>query len=152
MSSENPTDRPSTVHDGASAVAFIKWCIATIGLGYHPDTSFDQYVLADGARCFTDEETATLNALQSDAFNWCDPYEVGLQEFMSITRMKGPIEYQSREFQELLVEVGSREQIIAWLQWNDPNGVYADRDSEIEEMACLTLEKAREIMRDQVSR
>lgn len=35
----------------------------------------------------------------------------------------------------------SRADIIAWLEWNDPNGVYADRASMREFGAVLTVEE-----------
>ena len=51
----------------------------------------------------------------------------------------------------LLVD-GTREDLIAWLCWNDPNGTYTDRDSLAEGMRAMTLEEARSIMRNQVTR
>ena len=66
--------------------------------------------------------------------------------------MKGPLEFQQRAYQLVLLRLGTREQIIEWLVWNDPNGVYTDSDSEADDMASLTIEEARQIMRDQISR
>ena len=45
---------------------------------------------------------------------------------------------------------GTREQVIEWLAWNDANGVYTDEDSEAEGLDPLTLEQARQYMRDQM--
>jgi hypothetical protein len=50
-------------------------------------------------------------------------------------------------YQNELLEAGSRDDIIAWLVWNDGNGVYTDEDSEREGLPILTLESAREQMR-----
>lgn len=51
-----------------------------------------------------------------------------------------------------LVVDGTREELIAWLCWNDPNGTYTDRDSVAEGMRAITLEEARRIMCDQIAR
>ncbi len=66
--------------------------------------------------------------------------------------MKEPTIYHDRVFQMELISHGTGEQIIAWLAWNDPNGTYTDRDSEADEMKQMTLENARQAMRDQISR
>lgn len=152
MSLERRLDRPFEVHDETTAVAFVQWCVATIGLGYHPDTSFQEYVEPDGKRCFSDRDAAELDRMQEVAFSWCDPYETGLQEFAKLRQQKEPKHFHSRDYQERLIREGTREQIIAWLQWNDPNGIYSDRDSEIEEREKLTLEQARALINDQISR
>lgn len=52
--------------------------------------------------------------------------------------------------QEDILINGTREQVIAWLAWNDANGVYTDEDSEAEGLDPLTLEQAREYMRNQM--
>ena len=66
--------------------------------------------------------------------------------------MKPPILFHSRDFQNQLLAAGSREQIIEWLVWNDPNGTYVDAGSALEDLPPLTLERAREIMSAQVHR
>ncbi len=45
------TEAPD-VHDRDSATQFVKWCVAQIGLGYHPDTRFADYVEDDGTPYF----------------------------------------------------------------------------------------------------
>jgi len=52
--------------------------------------------------------------------------------------------------QEDILNNGTREQVIAWLAWNDANGIYTDEDSEAEGLEPLTLEQAREYMRNQM--
>lgn len=66
--------------------------------------------------------------------------------------MKEPTENHSDLVQLALLEFGARDEIIAWLCWNDPNGTYSDRDSLAEGMKAITLEEARRIMMDQLSR
>ena len=44
----------------------------------------------------------------------------------------------------------SRADIIAWLEWNDPNGVYDDRESMREFGAVMTYEEGIEIVVEQV--
>jgi len=62
--------------------------------------------------------------------------------------MKHPNNSATR--QEDILTNGAREQVIAWLAWNDANGVYTDEDSEAEGLEPLTLEQAREYMRNQM--
>ena len=49
-----------------------------------------------------------------------------------------------------IIRNGTREQVIAWLAWNDSNGVYTDQDSIDEGLEPLTIEQARDIMRSQM--
>jgi len=52
----------------------------------------------------------------------------------------------AREFQALRVDQVqdlTRDQLIAFLVWNDRNGVYSDDDCEAEGYDLLTLETAR---------
>lgn len=45
----------------------------------------------------------------------------------------------------------SREELIDWLCWNDPNGIYRDEDSLNELGNVMTVEEGREIMIRQLS-
>lgn len=65
--------------------------------------------------------------------------------------VKEPALYHQRDFQASLLTRGTREQIIDWLMWNDPNGTYSDRDSAAEEMRALSLHEARRIMSEQTA-
>ena len=49
-----------------------------------------------------------------------------------------------------ILDNGSRDDIIDWLVWNDSNGVYIDSDCDAEGMPRLTLETAREVMRQSI--
>lgn len=66
--------------------------------------------------------------------------------------VKPPLIFHDKEHQVRLLLNGTREQLIEWLAWNDPNGTYTDKDSVAEGIAVLTLERAREIMRGQIDR
>jgi hypothetical protein len=44
----------------------------------------------------------------------------------------------------------SREELIAWLQWSDRNGVYSDEDSELEGRDPVSREEALEIALRQI--
>jgi len=43
----------------------------------------------------------------------------------------------------------NREELINWLCWNDPNGVYRDEDSMREGMDVLSYEEAYELYLNQ---
>lgn len=79
---ESPSDFPipPDVHDRDSAAAFVRWCVMHVGLGYHPDTPFEDYVDDSGVASFSLDAANTLNELNERAFSFCDPYEVGLAE------------------------------------------------------------------------
>ena len=64
--------------------------------------------------------------------------------------MKPPAEYHAPWVQDRIIAEGTRDQIIAWLCWNDPNGVYRDQDSTAEGYAALTRDRAADIMRSQI--
>lgn len=68
------------VHDHESAVLFIGWCVARVGLGYHPDTPFSDYTYDEGRATFAPAEALLLDGLTEQAFAFCDPHAVALQE------------------------------------------------------------------------
>lgn len=59
-------------------------------------------------------------------------------------------DFRSPEVQRGILLNGSREDIIRWLAWNDPNGVWSDEDSEAEGWRPMTLEQAKASMREAV--
>lgn len=65
-------------------------------------------------------------------------------------QMKRPFEFQTAAFQVRLILEGRREELLAWLCWNDPNGCYTDADSIAEGYEPLSLESEKAIMREQV--
>ena len=66
--------------------------------------------------------------------------------------MKPPLEFNDPDFQQELLSSGTRDDLIRWLCWNDPNGVYMDEDSLAEGKPPLALHSARQIVVDQISR
>lgn len=66
--------------------------------------------------------------------------------------MKPPLLFHSRAYQRDLLRSGTRERIIEWLVWNDPNGTYTDTDSAADGMPALSLERAKQIMNEQAGR
>jgi hypothetical protein len=61
-----------------SAEGFLAWCVDRLGLGFHPDTPFADYVDANGERCFDSVTAQQLDEQLQRAFAFCDPYEVGM--------------------------------------------------------------------------
>jgi len=55
--------------------------------------------------------------------------------------------FHDTTLQRAILSDSSREEIVQWLVWNDPNGTYSDADSELEDRPCLTLEAARKSSR-----
>ena len=51
---------------------------------------------------------------------------------------------------EIELKNWSRETLINWLVWNDPNGVYRDVDSKREFNNVLQKEEAIEVIRNQI--
>jgi len=45
----------------------------------------------------------------------------------------------------------TRDEAIAWLCWNDPNGCYTDADAAAEGFDPLTADDARALVRDQIN-
>jgi hypothetical protein len=76
-------DLPTVAYDQESACGFIKWCVARIGLAYHPDTHFRDYLDHHQQALFLPEEVAVLEALASAAFDVLgdEVYTLGLNEF-----------------------------------------------------------------------
>jgi len=76
------SELPLPVTDTATALEFVRWCVKEIGLGYHPDTSFNDYVDVFGQPCFSAIEAKMLDAFTDAAFDHCDPYDVGASELL----------------------------------------------------------------------
>lgn len=58
----------SEVRDEASAKEFLRWCCTNIGLGFHPDTLFKDYIDADNKRLFTDLQSIKCDVMMAQAF------------------------------------------------------------------------------------
>ena len=72
--------KPPEVRDRDSAIRFVEWCARRLGLGYHPDTPFADYVDGEGRPVFSPAQARCLDALTLQAFAYCDPYETILTE------------------------------------------------------------------------
>jgi hypothetical protein len=59
-------------------------------------------------------------------------------------------DFQCPETQRDILLNGSRDDIIQWLRWNDPNGVWSDEDSTAEGLIPMTLQKAQRYMRNAI--
>ena len=68
------------VTDEKSAKEFILWCLDRLGLGYHPDTLFEEYVNDASEPTFAADEVKYLNEQNAALFEHIDPYDVGLAE------------------------------------------------------------------------
>lgn len=80
----DPSQAPA-VADAGSAEAFLRWCCRAIGLAFHPDTGFRDYIEVDGTRTFTEEEASLLDDQMAAAFKFVvDPYAVCLDEFQAM--------------------------------------------------------------------
>lgn len=80
MEEQNANEPPANIEDADSARNFLRWCIDEIGLGFHPDTPFADYVDQAGNRCFQDDFARRLDLLNERVFEFCDPYEEALNE------------------------------------------------------------------------
>ena len=71
------TPPPEPVRTPAEAEAFLRWCCAEIGVGFHPDTRFGDYVVDGGVPAFDSAEAARLDRLMAETFFVLpDPYAV----------------------------------------------------------------------------
>jgi hypothetical protein len=66
-----------SVISAETAEAFVRWCAATVGLGFHPDTLFkDYYTYPEQQRCFSGDVAHRLDLLLAAAWDYVDVYEV----------------------------------------------------------------------------
>ena len=52
--------------------------------------------------------------------------------------------------QKSIFASNNRDMIIAWLQWNDPNGCYSDDDSDAEDLPRLSISELKAAMKKQL--
>jgi hypothetical protein len=59
---------------------FLRWCVANLGVGFHPDTRFEEYQdETTGRPVYHPHEAAWLNDQMGRVFDLLpDPYEVAL--------------------------------------------------------------------------
>jgi hypothetical protein len=84
------------------------------------------------------------------------PYEVGAQVTAHLVCQslgwKPPLELHEPQFQQELLRTGTRDQLFAWLRWNDPHGYDTDRGLSPEDHLPLTLDEVRALLRDEIER
>jgi hypothetical protein len=81
-------NRIPSVRDARSTRRFVRWCVARIGLAYHPDTPFGDYSDSSGHPLFSPAEAEKLDQLSDSAFALCGDavYRMGMQEFSRLRR------------------------------------------------------------------
>ena len=141
------------------ATVWLGQLVRDFGLGFHLDSEPAEYVFPDGRQVFTaDQCTELMNSLSRlvQILGDARAYDVGAEVSSVLLAeslgWKPPLEYHDPDFQQRLLQTGTREELIAWLCWNDPNGIYTDEASLAEDFPPLTLERARQILRDQRER
>ena len=141
------------------AMRWLQQLVRDFGLGFHLDTEPGDYVRPDGQPSFTCDQCTELTVSMERLFSILGderPYEIGADaacDLLAESRgMKPPLEYHDPVFQQELLSAGTREHLIAWLCWNDSNGIYTDRSSHADDRPPLTLAESRQIMREQIER
>ncbi len=151
----------SLPHNSTSdeAMRWLQQLVRDFGLGFHLDSSLEDYVQPDGRPFFTRDQCTELTASMDRLFSILgdqQPYEIGADVACTLLAesrgLKPPLHYHDPAFQQRLLSTGTREQLIAWLCWNDLNGIYTDETSLAEDRPQLTLAEARQILREQIER
>ena len=63
----------------------LKEIILTVGPGFHPDTPFDDYVMADHSPSFSEQEIALLDrSLQAEIATYDDIYAASVGIFIGL--------------------------------------------------------------------
>lgn len=72
---------PHSVETVEDAQGLVRWCVENIGLGYHPDTPFEEYITREQEVSFKLEIAARLNELHDRAFELLGDsiYETGME-------------------------------------------------------------------------
>lgn len=141
------------------AIHWLKQLIRQVGPGFHLDTTPNDSTSSEGRPLFTPADCVLLNRSLDrllEILGSEQPYEIGAHVTSNLLcRNRGwkpPLQFHDPAYQRTLLRDGTREQLIGWLRWNDPNGSYADQDLQAEDRPPLTLDKARSLMRDQIER
>lgn len=142
-----------------NAICWLKQLIRYVGQGFHPDTAPNDYTSSEGRPLFTPSESAILERSLDHLLEILgseQPYEIGADVTANLLcrnrAWKPPLQFHDPAYQRTLLRDGTREQLIAWLRWNDPNGSYTDRDLQAEDQLPLTLDEARSLVRDEIER
>ena len=141
------------------ATVWLGQLVRDFGLGFHLDSAPADYIFPDGRQVFTPDQCLELMHSLDRLFRILGDvraYEIGAEVTTSLLAeslsWKPPFEYHDPDFQQHLLQAGTRDELIAWLCWNDANGFYTDDASFAEDRPPLNLGRARQIMRDQLER
>ena len=52
--------------------------------------------------------------------------------------------------QQSILASNNRDRLIAWLEWNDPNGCYSDHDSDAEDLPRLSISELKAALKKQL--
>lgn len=64
------------------AKAFIRECVSYLGLGFHPDDDFEDYIeVNSGETLYSPEKASLANALMEEAFNQFDLANEDIYEY-----------------------------------------------------------------------
>jgi hypothetical protein len=142
-----------------NAVRWLKRLIRHLGPGFHIDTTPNDYTAPDGRPLLTPSECVILERSLDrllEILGSEQPYVIGANATATLLcesrGWKPPLQFYDPEYQQALLRDGTREQLIAWLRWNDPNGSYSDRDLQADDQPPLTRVEAQSLMRDQIER
>lgn len=139
------------------AIRWLKQLIRYVGHGFHQDTTPNDYTSSEGRPLFTSADCAMLERSLDRLLQILGserPYEISADVVAHLLcrnhGWKPPLQFHDPNYQQTLLRDGTREQLIAWLRWNDPNGSYADSDLQADDHTPLTLDEARSLVRNQI--
>ena len=142
-----------------NAIRWLKQLIRHVGQGFHLDTAPNDYTSSAGRPLFTYSDCVILEQSLDRVLEILgseQPYEIGANLTANLLCRYGgwkpPLQFHDPDYQRTLLRDGTREQLISWLRWNDPNGSYTDCDLQADDQPPLTLDKARSLVRDQIER
>lgn len=75
------------INNYAELLEFLNWCIDYLGVGFHPDTDFEDYIsYRDNKKTFSKKWAKLLNDKLDSAHEYCqendlDIYEISLSLF-----------------------------------------------------------------------
>jgi hypothetical protein len=78
---------PPSVMSTGDMFRLADWCMAHLGLAYHPDTRAAEYVTDDGSQYFDSKTAALLDRLHDEAFALPDAdqiYQYGMERFLGL--------------------------------------------------------------------
>lgn len=69
----------------------IKYLVNKVGIGFHPDTEFSEYINSRGKKAFFKYQVHELNARLAECWDLCDKYDLDLYGItLDVIREKTP--------------------------------------------------------------